>query len=92
MPMVRGVKLINGLLISDCLENIGQYVSWRGSVSSTVEIICGFLQGSVLGSLLFLLCTDDPPNALSLRVFMLFADDSNVFRTENNIPESICTS
>ena len=56
-----------------------QYVSVNGNTSGQLEISCGVPQGSVLGSLLFLICINDLPNVSKLLSFFLFLDDTNIY-------------
>ena len=56
-----------------------QRVTVLGVTSSTLPVISGFPQGSILGPALFLLYVNDLPEAaLSSRVAM-FADDTKLF-------------
>ena len=50
---------------------------------------CGVLQGSVLGPLLFILNINDMCNVSKLLKFILFADDTNLFRSSDNL-EQLC--
>ena len=56
-----------------------QYVLISNVMSDCKQISCGFLQGSVLGPLLFLLYINDFNNSSNQLDFHLFADDSNLF-------------
>src|SRR6218665_98655 len=56
-----------------------QYVHFEGHQSSFRTIRCGVPQGSMLGSLLFLVYINDLPLLAGHCNFILFADDSNVF-------------
>ena len=73
------------------LENGKQFVSWQESESSTSDITCGVPQGSMLRPLLLLLYINDLPNVSKLLFPILFADDSNVFLTGNDVTELINT-
>ena len=52
----------------------------NGNCSSADTVVSGVPQGSVLGSLLFILYINDLPDELNSSCLM-FADDSKVFRT-----------
>jgi hypothetical protein len=53
--------------------------------STPKEIKCGVPQGSVLGPLLFLMFINDLPPVIYNAEVVLFADDTNILITENNI-------
>ena len=55
------------------------------TISSSQTIICGIPQGSTLGQLLFLLYSNDLPNCSTKLSFRIFADDTNMFYTSNNL-------
>jgi hypothetical protein len=67
------------------LSNRKQYVSYKGVDSKLMDITCGVPQGSVLGPLLFIIYTNDLPNALLHSRSILFADDTTVFYSSPNI-------
>ena len=50
-------------------------------------ITCGVPQGSLLGPLLFILYVNDITNASKLANLIMFADDTNLFFTNDNIVE-----
>ena len=56
-----------------------QFVTYNGVSSRTKTITCGVPQGSILGSLLFLLYINDLYNVWSTSVPLLYADDTNLF-------------
>ena len=73
----------------DYVSNRYQYVT-NNSVKSTEEIIrCGVPQGSILGPLLFLLYINDLPTVSEACLNILFADDTNMFITGNDV-DNMC--
>jgi len=62
-----------------------QYVQYYSSSSDIQTIPCGVPQGSVLGPLLFIIYTNDLPNCLSDSKAILFADDTTLYVSSNNI-------
>lgn len=67
------------------LSNREQYVQYKDVKSSKENIIYGVPQGSVLGPLLFIIYTNDLPNEIKRANTILFADDTTVYITSNNI-------
>ena len=61
------------------LTNRKQYVHLNGESSQLKDTSCGVPQGSVLGSLLFLIYINDLPNISDVFQFYLFADDTNIY-------------
>ena len=55
--------------------------------SDLLPLTCGLPQGSNLSPLLFLLYINDMPNCSSKLSFRLFADDSNIFYSSNNLKD-----
>ena len=69
------------------LQNIMQFVSIDGTDSKTRQMQYGVPQGSILGSLLFIININDIPNVSQITKFILYVDDANIIITENNITE-----
>ena len=79
-------------LLTDYLLDRYQYVSLDGSCSDLMLISIGVPQGSVLGPLLFIIYINDIANCVtdscSQAMFVLFADDTNVFIRAPSISEA----
>jgi len=65
--------------IRDFLRNRTQQVVLNGHKSSSIPMISGVPQGSVLGPILFTMFVNDIPSMVSSPTFM-FADDTKMFR------------
>ena len=83
---IRGV--VNNWL-SSYLNNRKQYVEINNVSSDLQNIICGVPQGSVLGPILFIMYINDICNASDLLKMVLFADDTNLFRSSYDL-NSLC--
>ena len=79
---IRGVDLD---WFRNYLSNRKQYVQYKNCKSSVHDILCGVPQGSVLGPLLFIIYTNDLPNCLKLSKTILFADDTTMYLSSNNL-------
>ena len=69
------------------MADISQYVLFNGKTSDIRNVNCGVPQGSILGPLLFILYINDFSNVSDILLYVLFADDTNVFlngRYKNN--------
>ena len=67
------------------LTDRAQKVSINGQLSNSNKIKSGVPQGSVLGPLLFLLYINDMPSVSKLLKFHLFADDTSIFFSDQNL-------
>ena len=81
-----GVRGIANTWLENYLMNRKQYVVVGNQASSMQYIKCGVPQGSVLGPVLFLLFINDLCNVSNLLLkFVLFADDTNMFCSNENV-------
>ena len=63
-----------------------QFIGYNANIKSNLlDVVYGVPQGSILGSLLFLLCINDLPQALKLFDPIMFADDTNLFYSGKDI-------
>ena len=74
-------------ILSDFLKIRKQRVKLNGKSSSWTNVKAGFPQGSILGSLLFIIYINDLSNGLSSNA-KLFADDTSLFSVVHNINTS----
>ncbi len=58
-----------------------------GTFSHRKLIACGITQGSILGTLLFLIYINDLPNSLEYSSTRMFADDTTLTPSSKSVPE-----
>lgn len=75
--------------ISNYLSDRSQKVVIENSSSSSLPVLSGVPQGSILGPLLFLLFINDLPSVTSSSTTALFADDSKCFMEIRSIDDCI---
>ena len=79
---IRGLAL---QWLQNYLSDRSQFVFFDGESSPEMELVCGVPQGSILGPLLFLLYINDLPHASTSLSCVLFADDTNVFMSNDSL-------
>ena len=79
-----GVRGIANTWLENYLMNIKQYVVVDNQASRMQFIKCGVPQGSVLGPVLFLLFINYICNVSNLLKFVYYADDTNIFCSNEN--------
>ena len=76
---IAGVKL---KLLANYLRNRKQYVVFNNINSEITDIRCGVPQGSILGPLFFSICINDFKNASNKCKFLMYADDTTIWKTK----------
>ena len=74
-----GIRGVAGSLIESYLSIRTQFTEVLNEKSESLTIQYGVPQGSVLGPLLFLFYINDISRLSNLGIFVLFADDTNIF-------------
>ena len=74
---------------SSYLSNRKQYVIYNNEKSTMEKLTCGVPQGSILGPLLFILYVNDIVNTSSVLEFKLFADDTTILYSHEDLASKI---
>ena len=69
-----------------------QYINLNNINSTNKLISCLVPQGSILGPLQFLLCINDMSKCSNLFYFILLADDTDIFLSDNNLNNLIANT
>ena len=80
-----GIKGNNLKWFCSYLEHRKQFIKFDNQHTNFEVLQCGVPQGSILGPLLFLVFVNDLKNSTKLLEPIMFADDTNLFYTNNNI-------
>ena len=82
-----GIRGTANKWICSYLMNRYQYVTINGTNSDYMNVLCGVPQGSISGPILSILCINDMCDVSTLLKPILFADDTNLFYSGNDIYE-----
>ena len=81
------------VIVLDCiiryLSKRQQYVKMGNDCSSCLDIACGVPQGSVLGPKVFILYINDICRVSNVLRLVLFADDTNIFCSGENLEQLV---
>ena len=79
------IKGCNLILFENYLSNRKQFVTYGDKQSNIETVTCGVCQGSILGSLLFLMFVNDLDKVTKYLDPIMFANDTNLFYSNKNI-------
>ena len=80
-----GIRGVSHKWLSSYIKSRKQYVNYNNVDSKLMDITCGVPQGSILGPILFILYINDLCNVSDFLKFVLFADDTNLFASGDNV-------
>ena len=80
-----GIRGLVNTWIKSYLTERKQYVNVDNCSSDIKNVLCGIPQGSIIGPKLFTLYINDICNVSKLLRFILFADDTNIFYSGNDL-------
>jgi hypothetical protein len=80
-----GFRGVSQQWFANYLSDRKQFVSFNSSKSPEENVKCGVPQGSILGPLLFILYMNDICNTSKLLSLILFADDTTVFYSHEDV-------
>ena len=73
------------MVLKSYLQDRKQFRSYNNKCTPQLNVKCGVPQGSILGPLLFLIYVNDLPKASSILTPIMFADDTNLFYSHENL-------
>ena len=79
-----GIKVSNLGWFESYLSNRKQFIKYGDKQTNIETITCGIPQGSILGSLLFLIFVNDLHRVTKYLDPIMFADDTNLFYSHKN--------
>lgn len=82
-----GVRGIANQWLYSYLHNRKQFVELEEQTSSRRTVLHGVPQGSILGPILFLIYINDIINVSNVLRFVLFADDTNIFKSGTDLKQ-----
>ena len=82
-----GIRGVLWTWFKNYLNERKQYVNFRNVKSELQSVKCGVPQGSILGPLLFILYVNDIVNVSNKLKLILFADDTSVFMSFDDIKD-----
>ena len=68
-----------------CLKNRKKFITYNKNQTTMLNIVCVLTQGSILGTLLFLLYVNGLQHASTILEQIMFVDDTNLFFSHKNI-------
>ena len=68
-----------------------QFITMNGISSNTKELTCGIPQGTIVGPMLFSIYVNDLPTAVKHSKVLMYADDTCLYFSSNNVQELTTT-